>query len=191
MAKFDETPIVKDPAVRRHAAPAGRCVSTLPAKCAASPASQRTPPQSTCPPALCPNWQDKAIEKFGELLDKNKALRVYMDICVRCGACTDKCQFYLGTGDPQNFPVARAELMRKVYRRYFTPGGRYAPGSWTMPPTSTKRCSRSGTPTSTSAPSAGAARSFARMASTPPRSPWLRARSWPPSASRPSTSPRW
>jgi Fe-S oxidoreductase len=71
-----------------------------------------------------PDWQEKAIAKFAELLDKNKALRVYMDICVRCGSCTDKCQFYLGTGDPQNFPVARAELMRKVYRRYFTPAGR-------------------------------------------------------------------
>ena len=79
------------------------------------------------PTELVPNWQEKAIEKFGELLEKNKALRVYMDICVRCGACTDKCQFYLGTGDPQNFPVARAELMRKVYRRYFTPGGRMSP----------------------------------------------------------------
>jgi Fe-S oxidoreductase len=50
-----------------------------------------------------------------------------MDICVRCGACADKCQFYLGTGDPQNFPVARAELLRSVYRRYFTPGGRLFP----------------------------------------------------------------
>jgi Fe-S oxidoreductase len=74
-----------------------------------------------------PDWQGKAIAKFGELLEKNQALRVYMDICVRCGACTDKCQFYLGTGDPQNFPVARAELMRSVYRRYFTPGGKLFP----------------------------------------------------------------
>ena len=47
----------------------------------------------------------------------------HFPIVGRCGACTDKCQFYLGTGDPQNFPVARAELLRKVYRRYFTPAG--------------------------------------------------------------------
>jgi Fe-S oxidoreductase len=50
-----------------------------------------------------------------------------MDICVRCGACADKCQFYLGTGDPHNMPVARAELLRAVYRRYFTPLGRLMP----------------------------------------------------------------
>ncbi len=76
------------------------------------------------PIARVPDWRQKAIEKFAELLKKYKSLQVYMDICVRCGACADKCQFFLGTGDPNNMPVARAELMRSVYRRYFTPEGR-------------------------------------------------------------------
>ena len=47
-----------------------------------------------------------------------------MDICVRCGACADKCHFYIGSGDPKNMPVLRAELIRSVYRRYFTLAGR-------------------------------------------------------------------
>ena len=47
-----------------------------------------------------------------------------MDICVRCGACADKCHFYIGSGDPKNMPVLRAELLRSVYRRYFTTAGR-------------------------------------------------------------------
>jgi Fe-S oxidoreductase len=126
MAKFDEKPIVKDPAregilsppdLREHASAAVRCW----------PCKEKDMVAIDLPTERVENWQAKAIDKFGELLEKNKALRVYMDICVRCGACTDKCQFYLGTGDPQNFPVARAELMRKVYRRYFTPGGRLFP----------------------------------------------------------------
>ena len=70
------------------------------------------------------NWEKRAVEKFAELLKKFKSLRVAMDTCVRCGACADKCPFYLGTGDPKNMPVARAELLRKVYRRYFTWTGR-------------------------------------------------------------------
>ncbi|MDH4248600.1 MAG: (Fe-S)-binding protein, partial [Deltaproteobacteria bacterium] len=45
-------------------------------------------------------------------------------ICVRCGACADKCHFYLGTGDPKNMPVVRAELMRSVYRGEFTLAGK-------------------------------------------------------------------
>jgi len=76
------------------------------------------------PGALVPDWKEKAVEKLADLLTKYKSLQVYLDICVKCGACTDKCQFYLGTKDPRNMPVARAELLRKVYRRYLTLGGK-------------------------------------------------------------------
>ena len=76
------------------------------------------------PGELVPDWKEKAIAKFDELLKKYRSLKVFMDICVKCGACTDKCQFYLGTKDPKNMPVARAELLRKVYRRYFTTAGK-------------------------------------------------------------------
>ncbi len=74
------------------------------------------------------NWQEKAIDKMGELLGKYRSFQVFMDICVRCGACADKCHYYLGTGDPNNMPVARQELLRKVYRRNFTTGGKLFPG---------------------------------------------------------------
>jgi len=43
---------------------------------------------------------------------------------VRCGACADKCHFFIGTGDPKNMPVLRAELLRSVYRGNFTTFGR-------------------------------------------------------------------
>ena len=59
-----------------------------------------------------------------ERLEKYRSFRLFMDICVRCGACADKCHFYLGSGDPRNMPVLRAELLRSVYRRYFTAAGR-------------------------------------------------------------------
>ncbi len=69
------------------------------------------------PGELVDDWQTKALDKFGELLGKSRALQVYMDSCVKCGACTDKCHYFLGSGDPKNMPVARQDLMRKVYRR--------------------------------------------------------------------------
>ena len=47
-----------------------------------------------------------------------------MDICVRCGACADKCHFFIGSGDPKNMPVLRAELLRSIYRRDFTTAGK-------------------------------------------------------------------
>ena len=76
------------------------------------------------PGELVDDWQTRAIEKFGDLLNKSRALRVYMDGCVKCGACTDKCHYFLGTGDPKNMPVARQDLLRKIYRRYFTFAGK-------------------------------------------------------------------
>jgi len=80
------------------------------------------------PGARVENWKVAAVDKMGDLLSKYRSLQVYMDICVKCGACTDKCHYYLGTKDPKNMPVARQELMRKVYRKYFTIGGKLAPG---------------------------------------------------------------
>lgn len=79
------------------------------------------------PGELVENWKEVAIAKMGELLEKNRALRVYLDSCVKCGACTDKCHYFLGTGDPKNMPVARQDLLRKVYRRHFTLAGKWFP----------------------------------------------------------------
>ena len=70
------------------------------------------------------NWQQIIFEGFRERLEKFRSFKVYMDICVRCGACADKCHFFIGTGDPKNMPVLRAELLRSVYRNDFTKAGK-------------------------------------------------------------------
>jgi len=79
------------------------------------------------PGELAEGWEERAIAKMGELLGKYRSLQVYMDTCVHCGACSDKCHYYLGTADPKNMPVARQDLMRSVYRRYFTFAGKHFP----------------------------------------------------------------
>ena len=79
------------------------------------------------PGELLPDWKERALEKMAELAEKNRAFQVYLDICVKCGACTDKCHYFLGTADPKNMPVARQDLLRSVYRRYFTFAGKYFP----------------------------------------------------------------
>jgi len=79
------------------------------------------------PEELIDNWQEVAIAKMGDLLKKYRSLRVYLDACVKCGACTDKCHYMIGTHDPKNMPVARQDLLRQVYRRYFTWAGKLFP----------------------------------------------------------------
>jgi Fe-S oxidoreductase len=79
------------------------------------------------PEGLVDNWQEAAVAKMGDLLKKYRSLKVYMDSCVKCGACTDKCHYFIGTADPKNMPVGRQDLFRKVYRRYFTLAGKFFP----------------------------------------------------------------
>jgi Fe-S oxidoreductase len=70
------------------------------------------------------NWLEIVLEGLHQRLKQYRSFQVYMDICVRCGACADKCHFFLGSGDPKNMPVLRAELLRSVYRREFTTAGK-------------------------------------------------------------------
>ena len=66
------------------------------------------------------NWKEIILKGMKERLEKYRTFKIFMDICVRCGACADKCHFFIGTGDPKNMPVLRAELIRSVYRNDFT-----------------------------------------------------------------------
>ncbi|KAF0182753.1 MAG: Fe-S oxidoreductase [Nitrospirae bacterium] len=70
------------------------------------------------------DWKETVLNGIKERLEKFRTFHVFMDICVRCGACADKCHFFLGSGDPKNMPVIRAELLRSVYRKYFTTAGK-------------------------------------------------------------------
>ncbi len=79
------------------------------------------------PAELVDNWEQVALDKMDELRGKYRGFQVFLDSCVKCGACTDKCHYYIGTSDPKNMPVARQDLLRKVYRRNFTFAGKYFP----------------------------------------------------------------
>jgi Fe-S oxidoreductase len=69
-------------------------------------------------------WREILLEGLRERVARSRTLQLFLEGCVRCGACAERCPFFLGSGDPRNMPVVRAELLRSVYRRYFTLGGR-------------------------------------------------------------------
>lgn len=79
------------------------------------------------PGELPADWEAEAVGAMREVVSERGALRLFLDACMKCGACTDKCHYFLGTGDPKNMPVARQDLFRDVYRRYHTPSGRLVP----------------------------------------------------------------
>jgi Fe-S oxidoreductase len=69
-------------------------------------------------------WQRIVLEGMADRLTRFRSFKIFMDTCVRCGACADKCHFFLGSGDPKNMPVLRAELLRSIYRKDFTAMGK-------------------------------------------------------------------
>ena len=79
------------------------------------------------PAELVDDWHEKTLEKLNDLRSRYRSVQVYLDACVKCCACTDKCHYFLSTKDPKNMPVGRQDLLRKVYRRYFTFAGKYFP----------------------------------------------------------------
>jgi Fe-S oxidoreductase len=70
------------------------------------------------------NWKETILRGMKDRLGRYRSFRLFLDICVRCGACADKCHFFIGSGDPKNMPVLRTELLRSIYRRYFTLSGK-------------------------------------------------------------------
>ena len=71
--------------------------------------------------------EKQMIDTLVGVLDKrmNRQLKQYMDICVRCAICKDACHQYVATQDMKYLPARRAELIREIYRKYFTKTGEY------------------------------------------------------------------
>ena len=52
-----------------------------------------------------------------------------LDTCMKCGTCAEVCPVYLASGRQEIYhPVYRSDMLRKVYKRYFTLAGRLFPG---------------------------------------------------------------
>ncbi len=54
-------------------------------------------------------------------------MRYYLDTCTRCGLCNEACFAYASIPKVEYTPSWRAEILRKIYKRYFTVGGRLFP----------------------------------------------------------------
>ncbi|MEW5952461.1 MAG: (Fe-S)-binding protein [Bacillota bacterium] len=67
----------------------------------------------------------KALEYLDYARKNYRSFVLAMESCVKCGQCAENCHTYLGTKDIHNIPTNRAELIRKIYKRYFTLEGRW------------------------------------------------------------------
>lgn len=70
------------------------------------------------------------IASAKEMLDKLVDRRVLasLEVCVRCGICTESCHYYRSNPKTEHTPYYRAEQVRRVYRQFLDPVGRTFPG---------------------------------------------------------------
>jgi len=74
--------------------------------------------------------QEKLMELKATIASRlNRPMRWHLDLCTRCGLCYDTCHAYYGIPRREYSPVGRAEVVRKIYKKYFRPSGRFFP-SW-------------------------------------------------------------
>ena len=57
----------------------------------------------------------------------NRQLLYYLDLCARCSICKDACHQYYVTKDVLYLPAYRAELIRRIYKKYYSPIGKIFP----------------------------------------------------------------
>ena len=68
----------------------------------------------------------KFLEAFAAVLQHSSyylALEVYSRLSTKCSRCAVSCQLYQTTGNDQDIPCHRSELLLKIFRRYFTKSG--------------------------------------------------------------------
>jgi len=71
-------------------------------------------------------------EKRGKLLGLfqsklDRPMRYYLDVCTRCGLCKEACFAYASVPKVEYTPVWRAEVVRRIYKRYFKWSGKLFP----------------------------------------------------------------
>ncbi|MGD9112790.1 MAG: hypothetical protein PVI77_10570, partial [Desulfobacterales bacterium] len=71
------------------------------------------------------NTRDELLKLFQSKL--NEAMRFYLETCTRCGTCTEACHVYASMGQAKFIAAYRAEIVRRLYKKYFKSQGKFWP----------------------------------------------------------------
>jgi ferredoxin len=79
------------------------------------------------------NWQEILYEGFKERLEKFRSFKIFMDICVRCGACADKCHFLHRHRRPQEHAGAEGRAAAQRSTAAISPSWARSWADWPAP----------------------------------------------------------
>jgi Fe-S oxidoreductase len=69
--------------------------------------------------------RDELLKLFRGKL--NEAMRLYLETCTRCGVCTEACHVHASMGQVRYIAAHRAEIVRRIYKKYFKTRGKLWP----------------------------------------------------------------
>lgn len=68
--------------------------------------------------------KETAVQAIASIEKGPKVLKLYMDICAKCGTCAAQCPVYYGKPNGQYNPVLRSDVIRRVYNKHCTTSGK-------------------------------------------------------------------
>ncbi len=68
--------------------------------------------------------KEKVVGAIKAIKNGPRAGRMYMEMCAKCGVCSNVCPVYYGKKEKRYNPAERTDLIRRIYRKYCTISGR-------------------------------------------------------------------
>ena len=70
------------------------------------------------------NTKEAVVNSITAIDKGPRVMKMYMDMCVKCGTCASVCPIYYGAAKAENNPALRSDLIRSIYRRYCSATGK-------------------------------------------------------------------
>jgi Fe-S oxidoreductase len=70
------------------------------------------------------NVKEEVVAAIKAMRKGPRAMRMYMEMCAKCGTCASVCPVYYGRSEKRYNPAERTDLIRRIYRKYCTTSGR-------------------------------------------------------------------
>ena len=68
--------------------------------------------------------REKVIDAISAIKKGPHVLKLYMEMCAKCGTCATVCPVYYGSDEAKYNPVNRSDKIREIYKKHNTVPGR-------------------------------------------------------------------
>ncbi len=69
------------------------------------------------------NIKEKVVGAIKAIRSGPRAMRMYIELCAKCGTCATACPVYCGRSEKRYNPAERTDLIRRIYRKHCTLSG--------------------------------------------------------------------